>query len=138
MHPSKRPASWKTPPKKNARARGKERSRTERDDRSQTRSGDRRGEKPKDSSRRQQSPHQSRDRIERVQRKERRNVSEDDSDQDQKELERLVEKSEKLQERIDRKKGSTTRRIISEIFGKNDQLYQKFLVKMINYIRNLH
>ena len=31
-------------------------------------------------------------------------------------MERLVEKSEKLQERIDRKKGSTTRRIRAEIF----------------------
>ena len=81
LHPEKRPASWKTPPKKNARTRGRERSRTDRD-RSQTRSGDRRGEKPKDSSRRQQSPHQSRDRIERVTKKDRRNVSEDDSDQE--------------------------------------------------------
>ena len=33
-------------------------------------------------------------------------------------MEKLVEKSEKLQERIDRKKGSTsTRRIRSELFG---------------------
>ena len=38
LHPSKRPASWKMPPKKNGRTRGRERSRTERDDRSQTRS----------------------------------------------------------------------------------------------------
>ena len=117
LHLEKRPASWKTPPKKNARTRGRERSRTDRD-RSQTRSGDRRGEKPKDSSRRQQSPHQSRDRIERVTKKDRRNVSEDDSDQEnEKELERLVAKSEKLQEKIDKKKGSTTRRVRSDIFG---------------------
>ena len=50
--------------------------------------------------------------------KDRRNVSEDDSEEEnQKELERLVAKSEKLQEKIDKKKGSTTRRVRSDIFG---------------------
>ena len=60
LHPDKRPASWKTPPKKKDRGRGRERERskgTDRD-RSKTRSGDRRVEKPKD--RRQQSPYQPR------------------------------------------------------------------------------
>ena len=118
LHPSKRPPNWRTPEKKkNGRSRERERDRrTGRDDRSQTRSGDRRGETSKNS-RRQQSPHQSRDRVERVQKRDRRTVSEDDSDQDRKELEKQVERCEKLQEKIDKKNGSTTRRIRTEIFG---------------------
>ena len=43
LHPDKRPASWKTPPKKKDRGRDRERSKTDRD-RSKTRNGDRRVE----------------------------------------------------------------------------------------------
>ena len=117
LHPDKRPASWKTPPKKKDRGRERERSKNDRD-RSKTRSGDRRGEKPKD--RRQPSPYHPRERVDRVTKKDRRNESEDDSEQerqDQKELDRLLEKSEKLKERLDKRKGSAaTRRVRSDLF----------------------
>ena len=130
LHPDKRPASWKTPPKKKEGGRGRERERSRTDrDRSKTRSGDRRGEKPKD--RRQPSPYQPRERVDRVTKKDRRNESEDDSEQerqDQKELDRLLEKSEKLQERLNKKKGSAaTRRVRSELFeeGRDESAFME-------------
>ena len=58
--------------------------------------------------------------MDRVTKKDRRNESEDDSEQerqDQKELDRLLEKSEKLKERLDKRKGSAaTRRVRSDLF----------------------
>ena len=58
--------------------------------------------------------------------KDRCNVSEDNSDQEnEKELERLIAKSEKLQEKIDKKKGSATRRVRSELFGDCKEIGQE-------------
>ena len=61
----------------------------------------------------QQSPHQSRDRIDRIQRRDRRSVSEDDSDQERKELGRQIDK---LKEKVE-KKSSRTNRVRTDIFG---------------------
>ena len=60
LHPDKRPVSWRTPPKKKDKGRGRERERSKGTDRerSKTRSGDRRVEKPQD--RRPQSLYQPR------------------------------------------------------------------------------
>ena len=117
LHPSKAPKGWRTPEKKiNGRSRERDRGRrTGRDDRSQTRSGDRRGE-PSKHGRRDQTPHNSRDRVERIQRRDRKPVSEDDSDQERKELERQIEK---LKEKVE-KKNSRTSRVRADIFSEED------------------
>merc|ERR1712055_1031977 len=106
LYPSKAPKGWGTPDKRRT-GRDRERDRGRRDIRSQTRSGDRRGERsgdrrgePSKHGRRDKSPRSSRDRIQRVDRRDRKPASEDDSDQDRKELERQIEK---LKEKVEKK-----------------------------------
>ena len=111
LHPEKRPKSWGTPPKK--KGKGRDRSKGNDRDRSRSKSVERRGEKSKD--KRPPSPYPPRAKADRV-----TEESEDEEKRDERDLERALEKVEKLNEKIQKRKGSgNAKRVRSDLFQEN-------------------
>ena len=113
LHPEKRPKGWRTPPGKgNSKGRGRDRSKEQERGRSRSKSGERKGEKSRG---RFPSPY-PRAKADRVVEE-----SEDEVKTEEKELEKALEHVEKLNERIQRKKGSGTgmKRVRTGLFKDN-------------------
>merc|ERR1712030_202433 len=84
-----------------------------RNQRSQTRSTERRGDKDRRSDAREKSPRSSRERIQKVDKKDRKSDTEDDSDHERRDLERRLKK-------LEDKKRSKTNRIRRNVFENED------------------
>merc|ERR1712215_645871 len=113
LHPKLAPPGWRTPDRRGGRRDRERNDRGRRNQRSQTRSTERRGDKDRRSDAREKSPRSSRDRIQKVDKKDRKTDTEDDSDQERRDLERRLKK-------LEDKKRSKTNRIRRNVFENED------------------
>merc|ERR1711888_372703 len=120
LHPKLAPPGWRTPDKSRGRRDRERNDRGRRNQRSQTRSVERRGDRSNDRrgepskyDKRDKSPRSSREKIQKVDKRDRKSETEDDSDQERKDLERRLEK-------LKDKKNPRTNRIRREMFEDED------------------